>query len=548
MPYTIGAGLGLTGVNLTVDTATVPFYQVQAGAPAGTCVTGQRISVNTSNSVLYFCSATDTFKAALIDPGSNGLVTRTAAGVTSNVAPTDDAVAVGNGTAYVAAVLPSSCAVGATSKLLYDAATNAFSCGTDQTAGSPTFDAIGGGTNSSAVMIVVSTAELRVNDSQFFIRDNGDTTKLAQFQASGITTGTTRTYTLPDASTTVVGTDVTQTLTAKTLTTPTIADLTNATHTHANAAGGGTLAASVIVSGTLATARGGTNLDTSGSTGAVRIAAGVWSADAGVSHLAASTSAALLGVISDETGSGLAVFATSPVLTTPTIGDFTNSTHTHANAAGGGTLAASVIATGQLAAARGGTGIDTSASTGILKIASGTWSVVTYSSSITFQAAICQAGVAATAFNLPTANAPAKTCINSGSTVLASLDFDPTVDESIQSWYRLPGDFTGNIDLELKWKAGATSGDAVWSVQTICVADAETIDNPTFNAAQILQDTAKGTTLQMNDVSLSSITITGCAATEILLFKLFRDADHANDTMTGDASLVAATFTVRRTL
>lgn len=62
----------------------------------------------------------------------------------------------------------------------------------------------------------------------------------------------------------VVGTTDTQTLSAKTLTTPTIADFTNATHGHTNAAGGGTLAASAIASGLLATARGGFNLDVSG--------------------------------------------------------------------------------------------------------------------------------------------------------------------------------------------------------------------------------------------------------------------------------------------
>ncbi len=48
------------------------------------------------------------------------------------------------------------------------------------------------------------------------------------------------------------------TLANKTLTTPTIGDLTNANHTHQNAAGGGTLNASAIGAGTLPVARGGT--------------------------------------------------------------------------------------------------------------------------------------------------------------------------------------------------------------------------------------------------------------------------------------------------
>ena len=65
-----------------------------------------------------------------------------------------------------------------------------------------------------------------------------------------------------------------------------------------------------------------------------------------LSVFAATTSAELAGVISDETGSGLLVFATSPTLTTPTIASFTNATHTHQNAAGGGTLDHGLAMTG----------------------------------------------------------------------------------------------------------------------------------------------------------------------------------------------------------
>lgn len=63
---------------------------------------------------------------------------------------------------------------------------------------------------------------LTVRDDRLTLQDNSDNTKQANFQLSGISAGQTRTMTLPNASTTLVGTDATQTLTNKTLTAPVI--------------------------------------------------------------------------------------------------------------------------------------------------------------------------------------------------------------------------------------------------------------------------------------------------------------------------------------
>lgn len=52
--------------------------------------------------------------------------------------------------------------------------------------------------------ILDNTTTINIKDSGFTLQDDGDDTKLGVFQLSGLTTATTRTYTLPDASGTVL--------------------------------------------------------------------------------------------------------------------------------------------------------------------------------------------------------------------------------------------------------------------------------------------------------------------------------------------------------
>ena len=68
------------------------------------------------------------------------------------------------------------------------------------------------------------------------------------------------------------------------------------------------------------------------------------------------TSAQLASSLSDETGTGAVVLANSPAIVTPTIADFTNATHNHTNAAGGGQLSLTAAVSGTLPVANGGTG------------------------------------------------------------------------------------------------------------------------------------------------------------------------------------------------
>lgn len=86
--------------------------------------------------------------------------------------------------------------------------------------------AANGGTGSSTLvgagLVTLSDTQTLTNktftDSTTFFQNNSDTTKKLQFELSGITTATTRTLTVPDASGTLVLADNTQTLTNKTFT------------------------------------------------------------------------------------------------------------------------------------------------------------------------------------------------------------------------------------------------------------------------------------------------------------------------------------------
>lgn len=77
-------------------------------------------------------------------------------------------------------------------------------------------------TNKTLTSPTVTGATLTLTDSNFTIQDNGDATKQVKFEASGVSAGQTRTLTVPDASTTLVGTDTTQTLSNKTLASPVV--------------------------------------------------------------------------------------------------------------------------------------------------------------------------------------------------------------------------------------------------------------------------------------------------------------------------------------
>lgn len=182
--------------------------------------------------------------------------------------------------------------------------------------------------------------------------------------------------------------------------------------------------------------------------------------------------------------------------------------------------------------------------------ASGTGNVLGVVDQMHWMAASCRAGTASSIWNLPGSNAPAAACF--GSTINGGvLDFDANTDESAEMSFILPSSTTGlntTAQLRIFWNAAATSGAVIWCAQMVCASNSDDWDTTFATADCAAADTADGTTNQMNVSATITPTngLNGCTAQDVVQLKIYRDADAAGDTMTGDAHFVGASLEFRR--
>jgi len=176
----------------------------------------------------------------------------------------------------------------------------------------------------------------------------------------------------------------------------------------------------------------------------------------------------------------------------------------------------------------------------------GTGNVITTVSKVWIPAATCVTATATLNWDDdPAVAEPAAACVAGTNITKGLADFSDAATNAMQMPLMLPADFTGNIDVLIKWLSTAITGNVKWQVATICVADAET-DDPAFTAASTVTDTTKGTASQLNDAAITALTITGCAAGELMHLRVLRDPADAADTLGATARLYGVELTMRR--
>jgi hypothetical protein len=162
-----------------------------------------------------------------------------------------------------------------------------------------------------------------------------------------------------------------------------------------------------------------------------------------------------------------------------------------------------------------------------------------------FAAAGCNNASASPLLDLPTANAPAASCLTGTNTQQGTLDFDDASAKSAQVSFLLPPDWTGAVDADLYWlvTSGGSANAVRWTLSTACSASGATYDTA-FNAAQTIT-TNVGANNAVAVSSQAGITTTGCAPDNWLHIKIARDV---TDTSTATARLVSVRFRFRRTM
>ena len=391
-------------------------------------------------------------------------------------------------------------------------------------------------TNSSTQTLTnktVTQPTMTILDNVFSILDNADNTKIAKFELSGLTTATTRTYTLPDADTTLGGGDMllgtTQTVSASK-----------------------TYSANSIFQDTIKIMFG-TGSDSSIVDTGSGMLIDIDEQNAGSKSLIIESDATALLTIND-TSITSSVFLDVPDIETATVSARDGTlAQTIADSTGvttfvsGTVLVAPVLGTPDSGALTNCTSIPVANATGILPdanmpnltgdITTSEGAVATTLSSTLNVIGTQQQWIPAGAFGTVTTNGAefVELELATNDIMLQTFNFDTTTSEKIQFWWHPPSNWdAGTITFQAYWTAASGSGTVIFSLAGQSFADSDAIDQALGTAV-----TSTDTLLTANDIHISpesaAVTIADATKNEPVILQVARDI---SDTLGVDAKLI----------
>jgi len=122
--------------------------------------------------------------------------------------------------------------------------------------------------------------------------------------------------------------------------------------------------------------------------------------------------------------------------------------------------------------------------------------------------------------------------------------FDAATDEACCAKFKAKSYGSGNITAILTWYAdSASSGVVRWGAAIAAItpeSDTQDVETKAFATENTVDDTHLGTTGQrLHNATITISNLDSIAVDDIVFLRIRRVGSHANDTMTGDAILVA---------
>lgn len=128
---------------------------------------------------------------------------------------------------------------------------------------------------------------------------------------------------------------------------------------------------------------------------------------------------------------------------------------------------------------------------------------------------------------------------------VVGLAYDAAADEAAFWHLRAINYGSGNLTVKVLWYADTgSSGDVIWGVQLAAITantDTQDVETKTLATANTATDTHLGTTGQrLHEIDVTVSNLDSLANGDEVWVRIYRDADAAGDTMSGDAVLVGA--------